>query len=307
MRFDAVVTHGSWPHAVFAPVVRRAGVRLATAVHSDLSQPVWLDRQAARTPPEIVIANSRFTAAPAAKLFPTARIEVVYLPVIAPVVDKLADARREVREALGTKPETVVILQASRLEEWKGHTIHLDALSQLASQPAWEAWIAGGPQKPSEVLFLAALQRKVECAGIGNRVRFLGQRADVPKLMAAADVYCQPNTKPEPFGLAFVEALSAGLPVVTSEFGGAVEIVDETCGVLVPQGDAVAVGAALRDLVADAGRRRRLGDGGISRARQLNDPGDRLQDLCTRLRVQSQSGNSLARTEMKGVATQTTH
>src|SRR5262249_29633751 len=47
--FAAVLTHGCWPHAVFAPVVRRAGVRLANAVHGELSHPTWLDRWAART------------------------------------------------------------------------------------------------------------------------------------------------------------------------------------------------------------------------------------------------------------------
>ena len=69
-------------------------------------------------------------------------------------------------------------------------------------------------------------------------MRFLGQREDVPRLMAAADVFCQPNTGPEPFGIVLVEALYAGLPVVTSGFGGAAEIVDQTCGVLTAPGDA---------------------------------------------------------------------
>ena len=49
----------------------------------------------------------------------------------------------------------------------------------------------------------------------------------VPRLMAAADIYCQPNTTPEPFGIAFVEALAAGVPVVTTAMGGPLEIVDD--------------------------------------------------------------------------------
>ena len=53
----------------------------------------------------------------------------------------------------------------------------------------------------------------------------------MPALLAAADLFCQPNTAPEPFGLSLVEALQAGLPVVTSGIGGACEIVDASCGV----------------------------------------------------------------------------
>jgi len=43
-RFDAVVTHGCWPHAVFAPVARQADVRLVHSVHGDLSTPNWIDK-----------------------------------------------------------------------------------------------------------------------------------------------------------------------------------------------------------------------------------------------------------------------
>ena len=66
-----------------------------------------------------------------------------------------------------------------------------------------------------------------------SRVTFLGERRDVAALLAAADIHCQPNTAPEPFGLAFVEALHAGVPVVTTDAGGAREIVTPACGILV--------------------------------------------------------------------------
>ena len=108
---------------------------------------------------------------------------------------------------------------------------------------------------------------------------FLGERRDVPALMRAADLHCQPNTAPEPFGLAFVEALHAGLPVVTTAMGGALEIVTPSCGVLVPPGDADALEQALRALVVDPEARARLGSGGPARARELCDPGRQLAAL----------------------------
>src|SRR5262245_17467790 len=96
--------------------------------------------------------------------------------------------------------------------------------------------------------------------------------------MAAADIYCQPNTGPEPFGVAFVEALYTGLPVVTTGFGGATEIVDETCGMLTPPEDGAAVAAALRALIT-ASSRRELVAAGRARAAALCDPAVRLQRL----------------------------
>jgi glycosyltransferase involved in cell wall biosynthesis len=110
-------------------------------------------------------------------------------------------------------------------------------------------------------------------------VRFLGERRDVAACMRAADIHCQPNTGPEPFGLAFVEALYAGLPVVTTALGGALEIVTDACGVLVPAGDAAALTRALRRLILDPDARRRLGSAGPSRARELCDPSRQLAAL----------------------------
>jgi len=101
----------------------------------------------------------------------------------------------------------------------------------------------GGAQRDAEVRYLGALSVSAARMGIAGRVRFLGERTDTSALYAAADLYCQPNTQPDSYGLTFVEALSAGLPVITSAIGGATEIVDASCGVLVPPGDPAALAA----------------------------------------------------------------
>ena len=94
-----------------------------------------------------------------------------------------------------------------------------------------------------------------------------------------ADVFCQPNTLPEPFGIVFVEALYAGLPVVATATGGAVEVVDATCGVLIPPGDIEELARTLDRLVRDAQWRRQLSAAGPARADFLCNPRDRLADL----------------------------
>jgi glycosyltransferase involved in cell wall biosynthesis len=137
----------------------------------------------------------------------------------------------------------------------------------------------GGAQRRAEADFLERLRLRAGDFGIADRVRWLGERTDVPRLLAAADLYCQANVAPEPFGVVFIEALAAGLPVVATRLGGACEIVDETCGVLVPPADPDSLSAALRALIEDACHRRSLAHGGPDRARRLSSPSTQLAKL----------------------------
>ena len=113
----------------------------------------------------------------------------------------------------------------------------------------WHCWIAGSPQRSRERYFVASLHAQARLLGVADRISFLGERRDVPRLMAAADVHCQPNHVGEPFGNVFIEALCAGTPSVTSALGGALEIIDDTCGRLVPPRDPEALANALQGLM----------------------------------------------------------
>jgi glycosyltransferase involved in cell wall biosynthesis len=279
-RPDVVVCHECWPHALFAPVAKRQGVPVVFAAHDIHTGRHWLERLAGWTRPELVLANSRVTAASLRTVFPGVRHEVVYLPVRP---RPAARPRAELRRELDTPHDAVVIVQACRLEWWKGHRLLLDALARLSDLPGWVCWVAGGVQRPHEQAYLNELRQRCGEAGLTSRVRFLGKRDDVPDLLAAADVHCQPNEGPEPFGIVFVEALSAGLPVVTTAMGGVLEIVDETCGVLVGPRDAAALADAIRGLLADGERRRRLGGRGPTRAEELCGPARQLAALATAL------------------------
>jgi glycosyltransferase involved in cell wall biosynthesis len=282
-RPEVVVTHDSWPHTVFGPVAWRAGVRLVHSIHGNVNKRRWLDWFASRTRPDLVVANSQFTAKSVAAVFPVVPVEVWHAPrMLRPLNESV---KIEVRSELGTAEGAVVILQASRLERWKGQSVHMAALGLLRDVPGWECWLAGGVQKAGERGFLRELRLAAELAGVADRVRFLGQRSDVPRLMAAADVFCQPNTGPEPFGFVLLEALHAGLPVVTSNFGGAAEIVDRTCGVLTEPGNAVAVAAALSGLIQDPSRRRELGAVGPGRAEAMCDPTRQLNAAAAMFRA----------------------
>jgi len=180
---------------------------------------------------------------------------------------------------LNTADDEVVVVQVSRLEAWKGQKVLLAALSRLRESPGWTCWIVGGAQRGTELAYLRDLKAMASDGGIADRVRFLGERSDVPTVLGAADVFCQPNTSPEPFGIALVEALHAGLPVVTSGIGGACEIVDGSCGVLTPPGDAAALSIALQQLIVDRDLNARLGAAARRRPDALCDASRQMRRI----------------------------
>lgn len=276
-RVDICITPSAWAHVLFAPVAARAGVTLVLWAHDMWTASGWLDRRALRRRPAAVIANSRYTADGLTRLFPGVPMQVVYCP--AEPLTGAVERRDALRRELQTPLDAVVIVQVARLEPYKGHGLLIDALARLGDQPQWHCWFVGGTQRPHEQRYLDELQHAAAAAGIAERVRFTGARTDVADVLRGADVFCHPNRGPEPFGLVFIEAMAAGLPVVGSALGGVTEIVTDDCGRLVPGGDTAALASTLRELVESPALRRRLGAAGPSRARELCDPADRLADL----------------------------
>lgn len=277
--FDAVMTHSCWSQAIFAPTVRGLSVPLVFYMHGPANGKHWQERWARRTPPDLVLCNSNFTAATSSLLFPAVRAETVYCPVAPPEDGDFDKSRKETRAELQTPDDATVIIQVSRMEAGKGHAQHLEALSRLKDLPNWICWQIGGAQTPGETRYLEDLKETAARLGIVERVRFLGQRSDVARLLAAADLYCQPNTGAESFGIAVIEALYARLPVVTTSLGGTAEIVDDSCGVLVPTADIGALSGSLRRLIDSEAERRKLGSAGPSRAQRLCDPEKQLVEF----------------------------
>lgn len=269
--YTAAVCHMPWAHAAFAPAIRRAGVSNIFWMHTPAHGHHWTELRAARTTPQLAICNSRFTAATLPVLFPTTVAEVLHCPVAIPPQRQPAAALQALRRELHTPEGAVVIMQSGRMESLKGHAVLLRALAMLGDRN-WVCWQAGGAQRHEEASYLERLKLMARESGIAERVKFLGHRSDVAALLEAADVYCQPNTAPEAFGISLVEALGAALPVVTSALGGALEIVDESCGILVAPNDPGALAAAIARLIDDGSLRRRLGAAGPPRAVALCDP-----------------------------------
>ncbi len=277
--YDAVVCHMAWTQALFGSVARVSGVPVAMWQHMASNRRDWLEQWARMAGPELVICNSQFTAREFRGAYPSLPVEVVYCPVAAPSISYSRADRDAARSELTTPADAVVIVHTGRMQDWKGQRLLMQAASIIKSTSQWIIWFVGGAQRESERRYLASLHASAAELGIEDRIRFAGQRDDVERLLAASDIHCQPNISPEPFGIALVEALYAGIPVVTTRMGGAIEIVNDSCGIMVPPNDPSALAAALEKLVADGEARRQLGNAGPARARELCDPRQQMELL----------------------------
>ncbi len=263
---DCVISHGSWLQAIFGPVIRSAGMPVVFWQHDVPEGKHWVQRWSQWSPPDFVFSDSKFLDDGLWKLYPGIPSSPFYYAVLPPERDFSDAERSNLREELATARDAVVIIQVS-------------------------------PQQPKEEKYLDSLKALAASYGVADRVRFLGQRSDVPRLLHAADIFTQPNVGVEPFGTVFIEAMYAGLPVVTTNFGGAPEVVGESCGVLVPPGDTDALSQELGRLVNSPELRAALGSGGPDRARQLTDPHTRLNKLCDQLLdIAAKHGSTLVRT-----------
>lgn len=134
----------------------------------------------------------------------------------------------------------------SRLARWKGQHVVLHALTGL---PGVHCIIAGEALF-GEDAYAADLKTTVNELGLGDRVHFLGQRGDVPRLMRAVDVVIHPSIDPEPFGRTLVEAMLAGVPVIATNNGAAPDILDQgRAGRLVPPNDPELLAKAIKDVL----------------------------------------------------------
>lgn len=279
LNIDRIVAHASWSFRLASPVARKLNIPIALWNHDIISGQNRLENFASRFPPDFIITNSQYTVKGVETHFGR-QVDAVIYPVIRfQLSEKPVETIVRIRNEFSTDLNSVVITQFSRFERWKGQTLLLSALGKLKSEPAWTCWIVGGVQKPEEIAFFEDLKALAKRLGIVDRIRFVGQRSDIPEILLASDIHCQPNLGPEPFGLAFVEALAAGRPSVGINFGGSAEIITDKCGRLVPPNDDLALSETLSDLIHDPKLRDDLGRNGPARALQLCDPLRALQSL----------------------------
>jgi glycosyltransferase involved in cell wall biosynthesis len=141
------------------------------------------------------------------------------------------------RESLGFAEDDFVLAFSGRLTPEKGIMELIEAMLLLRDQPNIKLLVMGSSfyenaDKDNPFIY----ELKARAQQLGNRIRFTGyiKHELIPNYLAAADTAVIPSTWQEPFGLTVVEAMAAGLPIITTDRGGIPEIVSKDNAIMVP-------------------------------------------------------------------------
>jgi glycosyltransferase involved in cell wall biosynthesis len=265
--YDIVHVHMPNPMSALALRIARPAAKLVVHWHSDVIrqrlalrsyEPLqrWLLRRADR-----VITTSLAYANASAALAPwLAKVEVVPLGI----GDNANRSQRDRVVALrALYPGKRIVFALGRMAYYKGFDVLVEAAAVL---PEDTIVLIGGAGE-----LLDRHRARAAALGLGGRVSFVGPIADDDLMTyhAAADVFCMPSIeRAEAFGVAMLEAMAAGRPVVASDIpGSGVPWINAegVSGYNVTPGHAPALAAALRHVLADPALARRLGEGARQR------------------------------------------
>lgn len=184
------------------------------------------------------------------------RIRVIYNGIVPEhftrTPERLA-AASALRKEQNVAPQQKIAVHIARLDTIKDHRTSILAMKVCIQQslqntePAPQLWIVGGgPEEES-------LRAFITHEGLAAHVKMLGQRRDIPEILAAADAFMLTSVS-EGIPVTILEAMAAGVPVISTNVGGIPEIITpgET-GLLAPAGDAATLGHALLRVFTEPG------------------------------------------------------
>lgn len=246
------------------PVAYTQGVRkLFFTVHSEMDSMdaikpltrMWYSMANRRA--KIIAVSNNIEASYKAN-WPKSHVKRIYLGV-----DRVVGDKRESRLKLGIPPEQVVVLTVANFNHIKGLDILCQAIAILKERGVLNDnigfYIVGQPE--SDKKMLKELTKEL---GIDGLIMMVGVSNEVGSFMSASDIYVQPS-RSEGIGLAFMEAASAGLPLIGTRVGGIPEIVkDGVNGRLVEKEKAFQLADVLELMLCDAVLRENYGKNSLS-------------------------------------------
>jgi glycosyltransferase involved in cell wall biosynthesis len=228
---------------------------------------------------DLVVANSAYIARQFDDLTLRRPVEVVHNPVDLVKFDPAQADRAAARREFDLDEGTVALAVVAQLTPWKGQDDAIRALAELRAGGrdatlllAGSAKFSGAGTQFDNRAYEQDLHSLAAELGVADRVRFLGERDDVPQVLAAADVLLLPSWR-EAFGRIAIEAMAMGVPVAATATGGPAEIVQPARnGLLLPAREPSAWARGLEPLVDSAETRVRMGKSGRERAEDFSVP-----------------------------------
>lgn len=163
----------------------------------------------------------------------------------------------DVEKFLVKKPKIkrgkLILINVGRFEDQKNHKLLIEAFSEAIKKfPKLELWLVGnGSLKPK-------IEQLVEQKYLTKKVKFLGIRKDVNKLLSQSDIFVL-SSKWESFGIVLVEAMAAGVPIISTDVNVTDEILEKgKAGIIVPNQDERKLSEAIVSLAKDINKRKHL-------------------------------------------------
>lgn len=261
-RWDVVHTHLFISSVVVTLLARLFGARaLGTAhrIYRPRVQPT-VERLVSHLQDRIVVDSAavRDILQPATRI-PLDKYVVIYNGIETDELDE-APSAAAARDDLGLPRDAFVVTEVAHLRQHKGQANLVDAVATLVPRhdQLHLVLVGDGPDRP-------ILEARVDEGGLAGRIHVLGARPDLAANLSACDVLALPSTY-EGFGIVQVEAMYLEKPVVATDRGGSVEVVEDgVTGLLVPFGDVEGLVAAIERLIDDPSLRRRMGAAGRAR------------------------------------------
>jgi rhamnosyl/mannosyltransferase len=270
---DIVHLHAPYPPGELAQLLVQAGQRTVITYHSDIIKQAtllkfyapFLHRLLARAD-KILVSNPPYVQsspflAPIARRTP-AKVGIVHFGIdpvrFAPTPANTAGAA-QLRERFGPGP---LVLFVGRLRYYKGVDVLVGAMAAVTTARC--VIVGTGPMEDE-------IRTLIDQHNLADRVQMAGSLpdADLPAIYHAADLFVLPSIhRSESLGIVLLEAMAAGLPVISTELGTGTSYVNRhgETGLVVPPGDAGALAAAINQLATDAELRRRFGQAAQRRA-----------------------------------------
>jgi N-acetyl-alpha-D-glucosaminyl L-malate synthase BshA len=174
------------------------------------------------------------------------------------------DAQRQERRERLAPADHRILMHVSNFREVKRVKDVVRVFARVRrAMPATLVMIGDGPERPDA-------EREARELEVWEDIRFLGRLDQVATLLQACDLFILPSQS-ESFGLAALEAMACGAPVVASRAGGLPEVIDDgVTGILEPVGSVEAMGRRAVELLRDAERHRAMRDGAIAAAHEYS-------------------------------------
>ena len=202
---------------------------------------------------DVLITINQMDYALATEKFKAKKVE--HIPGVGLDLSRFEAAEREtsLREEFGLDEDTKIVFSVGELNQNKNHQVILRAVAHL-NDPKIHYFLAGNGPLKDELTALA------ENLGISKNVHFLGYRRDIPSLLKNADVYAFPSLR-EGLGMASIEAMATGLPLVTSNRHGINDYSENgKTGFKYAPNDIEGFAEGIRTILSDDALRARMGE-----------------------------------------------